>query len=224
MKKYLFAAAMLLALGFSGAASAKPVSSGDIALNIGSTPGLYDISSTYAPSGYSVNNSYLGTLAAKTSVTFTFTVNTDGLNNNNKGVSGGGDYSFYEDTHGHVTPNWTAGYSSYSGGTNAYMNPDQSGSSWGGYNNANHNNDWYTLHLMTSLAKLAPDGKSGSVTISNYSDSTVNYWAKFVGTFFSTISGETITYKVSAVPLPAALPLFGGALLLLGAARKRKKA
>ena len=76
---------------------------------------------------------------------------------------------------------------------------------------------------MTSLANLAPDGKSGTLTISNYSDSAVSYWAKFVSSFFSAISGEIITYRVSAVPLPAALPLFGGALLLLGAARKRKK-
>lgn len=195
-------------------------------INIGSTAGTYDVSSSGTESWGTVSDSFSGTLAAGTTVTFTFTVNATGDNNGNKGVSGGGSYAFYENN-SVVSSGWASGYSSYNGGTNAYDNPSKSGSSWGGYNDASNYNNWVSLALMLSDANLAADGKSGTVTIANLSNATVNYWASFV----SAVSGyvdQTITYSVSSassVPLPAALPLFGSAILGLGLmARRRAKA
>ncbi len=208
----------LLALSLSSIASL-PASAAT--LNIGSTPGTYDISSFGTLSSVSVDDYLSGTLAAESSVVFSFTVSSTGANNGNKGVSGGGDYAFYE-KNGIVSSDWVAGYNSYSGGTNAYENPGKSGSSWGGYNDASNNNSWNDLFLMVSYANLAPDGKSGTVTIENLSDATVSYWANFVSTDAGFL-GQTITATVSPVPLPAALPMFGAALLGLGALRMRRK-
>ena len=166
-------------------------------VNIGSSAGTYDVSSSGTQSWGTVNDDFSGTLAAGTTVTFAFTVNATGENNGNKGVSGGGSYAFYENN-GVVSSNWTAGYSSYSGGTNAYENPSKSGSSWGGYNDASNNNTWVNLALLLSSANLAADGKSGTVTIANLSDATANYWVRFV----SAVSGyldQTITYSVSCL-------------------------
>jgi hypothetical protein len=190
-------------------------------INIGSTTGTYDISSSGTESWGTVSDYFSGTLAADSSVTFSFTVSSTGANNGNKGVSGGGSYSFYE-KNGAVSSNWLAGYNSYSGGTNAYDNPNKSGSSWGGYNDASNYNSYHTLFLMLSSANLAADGKSGTVTITNQSNATVSYWADFVSTVTG-YSGQTITYTVSAVPLPPSLPLFSAALVGLGGLGWRKR-
>jgi hypothetical protein len=196
-------------------------------VNIGSTAGTYDVTSSGTESWGTVSDYFSGTLAAGTTVTFTFTVNATGENNGNKGVSGGGSYAFYENN-GVVSNTWVAGYSSYNGGTNAYENPGKSGSSWGGYNDASNSNNWVSLALLLSSANLAADGKSGTVTIANLSDATVNYWVSFVSAV-SGYLGQTITYTVSSVastPLPAALPLFGAAILglgLLGSRRAKRR-
>lgn len=220
MKFLLSCIAAATLLGVSVPADAATV-------NIGSTAGTYDVSSSGTESWGTVSDDFSGTLAAGTTVTFTFTVNATGENNGNKGVSGGGSYAFYE-SNGVVSNNWAAGYDSYNGGTNAYENPSKSGSSWGGYNDASNSNTWVNAALMLSDANLAADGKSGTVTIANLSDATVNYWVRFV----SAVSGyidQSITYSVTSVvstPLPAALPLFGAAILgfgLLGRRRTKRR-
>lgn len=220
MKFLLSCIASATLLGVSVPADAATV-------NIGSAAGTYDVSSSGTESWDTVRDDFSGTLAAGTTVTFSFTVNATGENNGSKGVSGGGSYVFYENN-GVISNSWVSGYDSYNGGSKAYENPSKSGSSWGGYNDASNYNNWVSAALMLSDANLAADGKSGTVTVANLSDATVNYWVKFV----SAVSGfidQKITYSVASVasaPLPAALPLFGAAILglgLLGSRRAKRR-
>jgi hypothetical protein len=78
--------------------------------------------------------------------------------------------------------------------------------------------------LAVASAQIDFSNNKASVIIKNFSSGVANYVSLFLGSVLRNQDLE-IAYAVSAVPLPAALPMFAlglGALVGLGARRKRK--
>lgn len=78
--------------------------------------------------------------------------------------------------------------------------------------------------LAVASAQIDFSANTASVVIKNFSAGVANYVNLFLGSVLRNQSLE-IAYAVSAVPLPAALPMFAlglGALAGFGARRKRK--
>ncbi|PJB70858.1 MAG: hypothetical protein CO093_06900 [Alphaproteobacteria bacterium CG_4_9_14_3_um_filter_47_13] len=78
--------------------------------------------------------------------------------------------------------------------------------------------------LSVASAQIDFDNNTATSTIKNFSSGVVDYVNLFAGLVLGNKNLE-IAYSVSAVPLPAALPLFGIGLAALAGfgARKRKK-
>lgn len=77
---------------------------------------------------------------------------------------------------------------------------------------------------MLSVATSFPSSTKGIITITNLLGAPVDFSAAISATL-SFFGGFMQThYLVSAVPLPAALPLFGAALVGMAALRRRKNA
>ncbi len=79
-----------------------------------------------------------------------------------------------------------------------------------------------SAQLVFASANLSPDLSGGITTITNLSKGLVNFTMQFIGSLLP--AGTTLaSYSVSAVPLPAALPLFGFGLAgLAGVSRFRR--
>ncbi len=80
--------------------------------------------------------------------------------------------------------------------------------------------------LALASAQIDFTGNTATAVIKNLSSGIVHYASLFSGLFSGAKTG-TVSYVVSAVPLPAALPLFGlglGAMAGFGIRRKKKLA
>lgn len=213
MTKTISAIAFLMALAFAGSASAATV-------NIGSTPGTYDVSWATTPvNNNTATGALSGTLAPLISVTFSYAL-TSGDNMGTKFLMGSGDYGYYQNSKGDVVYTATPGYASYAGGTSIAV--PNAPLSIGRYNDGVTSKD---LILLTSLGSMSTDGKTGSITFKNMSNGIVRYMTNFT-VQVTALQHTAYTYTVTSlapVPLPAALPLFGGGLVLAGFMRKRKK-
>lgn len=224
MTKTISGIVFLIALSFSGTASAATV-------NIGSHPGLYDLSPLVTKINNTASISLDGTLAAHTRVVFTYALTslggTDSYGPAN--LYGQGNYNFYQNNAGNVVYTLTEGYNNYYYGTAfkvAIQGLEASGPDSGVYGNLSYLNSYKSLLLLTSAANITPDGRGGTFSLNNTSNAVATYFTQFSSTVGG-LQGASYTYHVaplSTVPLPAALPLFGGAMLMLGTFRfKRKK-
>jgi hypothetical protein len=77
--------------------------------------------------------------------------------------------------------------------------------------------------LVVASAQVDTVNNSATAVIKNLSSGVADYSTKFIG-LVSGASSYDVALNVSPVPVPAALPLFGGGLFaLLGFRRKRKQ-
>ncbi len=97
------------------------------------------------------------------------------------------------------------------------------------YTNSNGGNDWKAFvngltsseQLVFATSNLANDFSGGSITFTNLSKGLMWFSTTFLGKIANGFSSAN--WSVAAVPLPAALPLFGiGLLGLVGARRLRQ--
>jgi hypothetical protein len=79
--------------------------------------------------------------------------------------------------------------------------------------------------LVFATANLTTLGNTttGVVTVSNFSNVLASFSSLFFGLLGSPSGIQTLTYNVSAVPLPAALPLFGALIASLFGFRHFRK-
>jgi len=222
MTKTISGIVFLIALSFSGSASAATI-------NIGSQSGLYDLSPLVAKTNNTASISLDGTIAAHTSVAFTYALTsvsgTDGKGPAN--LFGQGNYNFYQNSAGNVVYSLTEGYTNYYGTALkiALQGLSPEGKDSGVYGNPSVQTSYKPLLLLTSAANISPDGRVGTFTLNNTSNAVATFFTQFSSTVGG-LQGASYTYRVAplaTVPLPAALPLFGGAVLMLGAFRSRRK-
>lgn len=77
---------------------------------------------------------------------------------------------------------------------------------------------------LTTTAALSPNGKIATVVITNLADVAANFKSYYFSALKFGNGLVSTTYNVAAVPLPAALPLFGMGLIGLTALRRRRTA
>jgi len=211
--KNTFASLFLFCLLFCAA----PSSAATLDINAGDSGALALNGVTDEGNGREkVFTTYDGTLAANTTVTFSFSMS-DGsaLTANNGFVLHG-----YANTY--TVPNFSYtgadGSTNYNVGVSATLNAygansSTTGSSWGGYNEAN--GAYVSYNPVTALL-VSVDLTSGTITLSNLADFAVWYQAVLDTELFTNGGTLLASYQTSPVPLPAALPLFGAGLLGLG--------
>ncbi|MFK7839549.1 MAG: hypothetical protein AB8B83_04395 [Bdellovibrionales bacterium] len=151
--------------------------------------------------GRTIISQISGTLPANSLITFTYN------------FSGDLDFGYLSSTGGY---NFTDGGSAFTGfatGNNA------TGSNAAGFVNGSP-----STALAVASAQVDFTNNTATAVIQNNSSGAVDYLNLFVGL----VTGSrdlVVSYNVSAVPVPAALPLFGGAILgLMGFSHRRKKA
>lgn len=77
--------------------------------------------------------------------------------------------------------------------------------------------------LAFSSAQLNIGTSSGSAIIKNYSEGFLDIVSVLVGAIAAGGNTYTISYSVSSVPLPAALPMFGMGIIAVAGMRARSK-
>lgn len=167
----------------------------------GTITNIYETLFTIPPNEAGSGEAY-GFLPSNTQITLNYTLNglVDGT------IQGYGSY------------NYNAGGNSFFGSALA----DSDGTS----NSEGTINGIASLPLVATTADLAlGDPTTGTITITNTSGSFASFQALFFGVLaLIPPSSGSISYAVSAVPLPAALPLFGAMIAgLFGFARARRK-
>ena len=223
MKKTISAIVVSMAISLSGTASAATV-------NIGTEPGLYDISWAVTKTNNNASINLDGTIAPHTNVTFTYSL--DSGNTDTYGAAmlqGQGTYNYYQNKAGNVVYTPTNGYNTYYYGVANRIvveDNDADGQDAGVYGNPSDNTNYLPLVLLTSAADITPGGRVGTFVLTNNSNGLVNYFTQFSATV-SALRNASYTYRVtslaSPVPLPGALPLFAGAMLMVGAIRSKQK-
>jgi hypothetical protein len=148
-----------------------------------------------------------GRLPADTEIVFTYTFTPSAANglhstslDTSTVISGFSDYDF---TLGHGKH-----HTEYSGA--AYGN--SSGTDWSHGEFERRGADHHSDSLVTVLANINPTTGIGTTTIINNSSSTA-YFSSLIDAFKRLYGNVTVSYAVSAVPLPGALPLFASALV-----------
>lgn len=76
--------------------------------------------------------------------------------------------------------------------------------------------------LAFSSAQIDFSNNKATAVIQNFSSGVVNYSNQFIGILTGS-SAYDVAYSASAVPVPAALPLFGSGILALFGFRRKKK-
>ena len=150
--------------------------------------------------GRTIISQISGTLPANTLITFTYD------------FSGDLDFGFLSAT----------GSYSYTDGPNSFTG-FASGTNSTGSNSAGFVNGSPSTALAVSSAQVDFTNNTATAIIQNNSSGAVSFLDLFVGLVTGSRNLE-ISYNVSAVPLPAALPLFGAAIAgLMGFSYRRKK-
>lgn len=197
----IFSAALSLALFVSAGAQAASIFNstdlGTLSLGQSGTTNIVNVGGTSSV----VHDFVEGAIPANSMITFTYSF---------AGVSDKGPYSLTGDG----TYDYTHGTTPYSGWVHTNSH---GGDSWGAKVNGGNSSE----QLAFATAALAGNLTGGTVTFNNLSKGLMWFSAEFLGKIMNGYSEAS--WKVSAVPLPAALPLFGAGLLgLAGLGRFRK--
>lgn len=196
----LFLALAFLVVGAVAPAQAATYTGEDVSLGllkVGDSGTIQNTGSDFE----SYINKVSGSLAANTKITFTYT------------LTGLTDSTLLVDF---VNYNYKDGGSTYTG--TAYANSDGKSIAYGYVDGAK------STPLVAAEAGLtSADGTTGYTIIKNLSADLASFKTTITGILLS--SGLiTATFKVEAIPLPAALPLFGLGLAGLAGVRARRKA
>ena len=162
--------------------------------------GQYGTVSDSAAYGNTVVGSIHAFLPSNSEITFTYNFNGDllaGL------LVAGGTYSYKDkkDYYEGYAAGLSDGPMSFSGGTT---------------------NGTTSAALAFATASMDVSDDSASATITNLSGDWLDVTSLIVG-YLSGITDYTVSYEVSSVPLPAALPMFGMGLIAVAGLRSRRK-
>lgn len=204
MNRFMLAAAVALGLAFTaGSASAATVNYSGSIINMGAVSIGQDGVIDADHDGNLIVNNITGTLPAGSMISFSYNFAGD-LQLGLLGESGSYSYT----SGGHTYAGQALAFSPL-GGSLAVGSVDGSPST----------------ALVFASAQLDFVANTATAVIKNFSSGVVNYASLFMGL----VGGNKdlqISYQVSAVPLPAALPLFGAGLgaLVFGSRKRKAKA
>lgn len=201
IKKILTVGAVALAMAFgsNGAEAAYDYTGSSVdmgTVSVGDTGTIGNIGNF----GPLVASNISGSLPSNSMITFTYSFS----GNVATGVLGAfGDYDYNTGTDS---------FSGYASSSNLF-----------GSNSAGIKNGSASTPLAVASAQIDYSNNTATAVIKNISSGTVDYLNMFVG-FISGNKNLEVSYSVSAVPLPAALPLFlAGLAALMGFSHRRKK-